>query len=136
MVDHRHATATPPRIYSLRPLGGAPCWRCLTSACELDLVPLEGDIRTISLEPGLRFQMKGLGYGHPKWKQGAWIGELEIGSESFDPAELDLTRPENLHVQQIVRATDGSRTGIGVLEQIAIGPHSPSGLTGALEGFS
>jgi hypothetical protein len=35
-----------------------------------------------------------------------------------------------------VRATDGSRTGIGVLEQIAIGPHSPSGLTGALEGFS
>lgn len=108
----------------------------LASACELDLVPLEGDIRTISLEPGLRFQMKGLGYGHPKWKQGAWIGELEIGSESFDPAELDLTRPENLHVQQIVRATDGSRTGIGVLEQIAIGPHSPSGLTGALEGFS
>jgi hypothetical protein len=106
----------------------------LPSGCEIDLVPLQGDIRTITLTPGLRFHMKGLGYGHPKWKQGAWIGEMEIGGESFDATELNLVSPENIHVQQVVRASDGSRTGIGVLETVAIGPHGPSGLTGLFDG--
>ena len=95
---------------------------------------LDGGIRTIRLEPILRFQFKGLGYGHPKWRQGAWLGELALGHESFDPAELDLLKPENLHVQQVVRASDGTRTGIGVLEQIVIGPYEPAGFTGMLDG--
>jgi hypothetical protein len=29
----------------------------------------------------------------------------------------------------------GERTGVGVVEQIAIGPHAPSGLTGFLDGY-
>ena len=41
---------------------------------------------------------------------------------------------ENLHVQQVVRARDGERTGIGVLEQIVIGPYAPAGFTGLLDG--
>ena len=36
-----------------------------------------------------------------------WKGELEIGGESFDPQTLPLLAPENLHVQQVVRTTDG-----------------------------
>jgi hypothetical protein len=106
----------------------------LASRAEIDLVRLDGSTRTISLEPMLRFQMRGLGYGHPKWRQGAWQGELEIGGETFDPAEIDLLRPENLHVQQVVRATDGEHTGIGVLEQICVGPYAPAGFTSALDG--
>ncbi len=106
----------------------------LASACELDLIRLDGSKRTISLEPILTFQMKGLGYGHPRWRQGSWQGELEVGGETYDPSDLDPLAPDNLHVQQVVRATDGTRTGIGVLEQIAIGPHTPSGLTGFLDG--
>jgi len=35
----------------------------LASAAEIDLVDLDGDTRTIQLEPTLKFQMKGLGYG-------------------------------------------------------------------------
>ncbi len=97
-------------------------------------MPLEGDIRTIRLDPILKFQMKGLGYFHPTWGQGMWKGELEIGGESFDPKQLDPLAPENIHVQQVVRASDGSRSGAGVLEQVCIGPYAPSGFREFLDG--
>jgi hypothetical protein len=78
--------------------------------------------------------MKGLGYGHPEWRHGSWKGELEIGGESFDPETLSLLAPENLHVQQLVRASDGDRDGIGVLEQLVIGPYEPAGFTSLFDG--
>ena len=92
------------------------------------------DIRTIKLEPVLKFQMKGLGYGHPEWAQGMWKGELAVAGESFDPMTLDPLAPENIHVQQVVRATDGQRTGVGVLEQVCLGPYAPSGFKSLLDG--
>jgi hypothetical protein len=106
----------------------------LAKYAEIDLIDTRGKTRTITLEPTLRFQFKGLGYGHPKWRQGAWHGELETGFESFDPNELDLLRPENVHVQQIVKATDGKREGLGVLEQIVVGPYEPAGFTSWTDG--
>jgi len=106
----------------------------LAAHAEIDLTDLAGRTRTIELAPELRFHMKGLGYIHPEWGQGRWKGELEIGGESFDPATLPLLAIENLHVQQVVRARDGERTGIGVLEQIVIGPYAPAGFTGLLDG--
>lgn len=106
----------------------------LARSAEVDLVSHAGDTRSIALEPILKFQMKGLGYGHPEWGQGMWKGELALGGESFDPRQLDLLAPENLHVQQVVRANDGTRTGIGVLEQIVVGPYAPAGFTSLLDG--
>jgi hypothetical protein len=106
----------------------------LAQSAELDLVPLEGDIRTIRMEPILKFQMKGLGYGHPEWGQGMWKGEEVVGGESFDPRQLDMLARENIHVQQVVRTTDGTRTGVGVLEQVCIGPYRPSGFESFLDG--
>ncbi|MDD9961253.1 MAG: hypothetical protein OXU70_04055 [Gammaproteobacteria bacterium] len=108
----------------------------LAERVELDLIPLTGEPRNIVLEPMLRFQMKGLGYAHPKWRQGAWQGELATGHETFDPNDLNLLAPENLHVQQVVRARDGCGEGIGVVEQAVIGPHAPSGFTAMLDGAS
>ena len=61
----------------------------LATDVEIDLVPLDGPIRTIHLEPTLKFQMKGLGYMHPEWGQGMWKGELAAGAESFWPDQLD-----------------------------------------------
>ncbi|MEL7155453.1 MAG: hypothetical protein AAFN30_02520 [Actinomycetota bacterium] len=61
-------------------------------------------------------------------------GELAVGSESFDPLDLDPLAPENIHVQQVVQTSDGERTGIGVLEQIVIGPYEPAGFTEMLDG--
>ena len=106
----------------------------LASGAEIDLERVDGSNRTITLEPILKFQMKGLGYMHPDWKQGAWQGELALGHESFDPRQLDPLAPENLHVQQVVRASDGERQGIGVLEQVCIGPYAPAGFTEFLDG--
>ena len=102
---------------------------------ELDLIDLHGGVRTTTLEPQLRFQFKGLGYGHPAWKQGMWKGELEVAGESFDPLELDPLAPENVHVQQVVRVSDeAGRTGIGALEQMVFGPYEPAGFTQMLDG--
>lgn len=106
----------------------------LASGAEIDLVRLGGEIRTITLDPVLTFQMKGLGYQHSKWKQGSWHGELVIGGETLNPAELNPLAPDNLHVQQVVKASDGERTGIGVLEQIVIGPYAPAGFVDLLDG--
>ena len=108
----------------------------LAKAAEIDLVNLDDGVRRIKLEPKLKFMMKGLGYGHPEWKQGAWKGELATGHESFDPRQLDHQAPENIHTQQIVTATDGERQGVGVLEQIVVGPYEPAGFKGLFDGYS
>ena len=108
----------------------------LISSAELDMVNLQGETRTISFEPLLKFQMKGLGYFHPEWNQGVWKGEMEIGSDVFDPETLDLNSGHNLHVQQVVRVTDGTRVGMGVLEHACIGPYSPYGFTEFFSGAS
>ena len=57
-----------------------------------------------------------------------------LGSESFDPRSLDLQDPHNLHLQQVVRVSDGSREGIGVLEHACLGSYTPYGLTGISQG--
>ena len=106
----------------------------LAEAVEIDLVPLEGELRSITLTPGLKFQMKGLGYGHPEWGQGMWKGELTTGHERFDPRQLDPLARENLHTQQIVTASDGQRAGIGVFEQIVVGPYAPAGFKEFFDG--
>lgn len=106
----------------------------LARTAEIDLVGHDETVRTISMEPILKFQMKGLGYGHPEWGQGMWKGELAVGGESFDPRQLDPLSPENIHVQQVVRASDDARKGVGVLEQICIGPYAPAGFTSFLDG--
>jgi len=106
----------------------------LAAHAEVDLEDLAGHTRAIELEPLLKFQMKGLGYGHPEWGQGMWKGEEAFGSESFDPRQLDMLARENLHVQQVVRARDERQTGVGVLEQICVGPYAPAGFRDYFDG--
>jgi hypothetical protein len=101
---------------------------------DLALVGRDGSRHEISLEPLLTFHMKGIGYQHPEWGHGRWKGEMAITGESWDSADLDPLAFDNLHTQQVVRARMGDEEGVGVLEQIAIGPHSASGLTGFLDG--
>jgi hypothetical protein len=87
-----------------------------------------GEREEISLEPLLCFQMKGIGYMHPEWGHGHWKGELAIAGESWQCADLDPMALENQHIQQLVRATSSNgEQGVGILEQIAIGPHAGYG---------
>ncbi len=91
--------------------------------------------RVVELEPIATFQMLGIGYLHPEWGHGHWKGDLAVGGERWKVADLDPVAAQHVHVQQLCRATlDGTTSGTGILEILAIGPH-PSGLTGIFDGF-
>lgn len=93
---------------------------------ELELA-LDGAPRRLVLEPLGRFQMKGLGYTHPVWGHGLHHGALKIEREDIDLAAVDPLAPENLHVQIPVRVS-GDLEGLGVFEQLILGPYTPLGL--------
>lgn len=98
------------------------------------LEPWDGPSARIELEPILTFPMRGLGYLSPDWSHGSWKGEDEVGSDSWRVDDLDPTEPWHTHVQQLVRARWGDRSGVGVLEQLAINDHHPTGLSGLFDG--
>ncbi|HPG25772.1 MAG: hypothetical protein H6748_17205 [Spirochaetaceae bacterium] len=92
----------------------------------VSLKHLDGRLTEIELESLLVFRMKGIGYSHPEWGHGKWKGELAIGGESWkieDCANMELP---NQHIQSVVRARlaspSGEQQGVGVMEQIHIGP--------------
>jgi hypothetical protein len=101
---------------------------------RITLVSRSGERHEIDLEPIRLACMKGMGYQHPEWRHGVWKGELAVGGDSWKLHELDPLALENLHIQQVMRARMGDEEGIGVLEQIAIGPHGPSGFQGLFDG--
>ncbi len=90
--------------------------------------------QTIDLEPVRTFRMKGAGYFHPTWTHGRWHGGPKVDGEEHTVESLDTVAFDCVHVQQVMRATWGDRRGIGVLEQLAIGPHAPSGFRDLLDG--
>ena len=96
-------------------------------------MPKRGEKQVIQLEPLLCFRMKGIGYMHPEWGHGFWKGELATSGESWKTASLDEMAIDNQHIQQIVRARTGDEQGIGVLEQIAFGPHARYGFRELLD---
>lgn len=94
----------------------------------------EAGENTVTFEPEYEFLMLGLGYGHPKWSHGLNHGELAVEREDLVLADADVRAPHHLHVQALSRVTyrfrDLEIVGRGVLEQLAFGPHAPSGFTG------
>jgi hypothetical protein len=91
----------------------------------------------IELEPGAHFYMSGLGYFHPEWSHGAYKGELAVAFDELETASVDETVPFYQHIQAIVRARyrEGKveKIGSGVLEQLILGPHRPSGFRELLD---
>ena len=112
----------------LQPETRWPCGGTLSLA-------LRGAPEQVTFEPLGRFQMKGLGYTHPEWGHGLYHGALKAVREDLMLDDLDPLAPENLHVQIPVRVTgSGGEDGIGVFEQLIIGPFSPLGLSEFLDG--
>jgi hypothetical protein len=95
-----------------------------------------GAVTHVELEPILDFQMLGIGYLHPEWGHGVFKGEQAVGFESWKLADVDPLLPQHLHVQALCRARCEGREGTGILEQLVIGAHEPSGFTGLLDGAS
>jgi hypothetical protein len=94
--------------------------------------------RELTFEPQIEFFMQGLGYGHPKWGHGLAHGPLAVEREDLTLASVDPRLPHHLHIQALCKVTmreagGAEQVGRGVLEQLALGPHGPSGLTGILD---
>jgi hypothetical protein len=103
-------------------------------AAELELLRPGGEPERIRLEPLLRFHMLGIGYQHPEWGHGVWKGDEALAGESWKTDELNPLLPHHLHVQQVVRAEWGGRRGVGVLEQIVLGPYPRYGFRELFDG--
>jgi hypothetical protein len=103
------------------------------AGAELSL-RLPGGTEIVELEPLLTFRMRGAGYLHPTYSHGRWHGELVVDGEQHSVEELDGLALDRVHVQQVVRARWRDRVGLGVLEQLVIGPHTPSGFAALLDG--
>lgn len=104
------------------------------SATEVWMKDASGAESHLDLQVEYNFQMAGLGYTHPEWSHGQFKGELAVGYETYDIATLNENEFHHLHVQAISKAVltlpDGSkRQGRGIVEQLIIGPHEPSGFT-------
>ncbi len=93
---------------------------------------------TFEWAPQSTFFMLGLGYGHPQWSHGLNHGALKVEREDFDLAAVDVTQPHHLHIQALATVTARGpggvvRVGRGVLEQLVLGPHAPSGFAQVLD---
>jgi len=87
----------------------------------------------IAFTPIAKFQMRGIGYIHPKWGHGRYQGDLVVEREDIVLADAAPNSIENLHIQAIskVELTQAGRPaqqGLGVFEQLILGPYAPYGL--------
>lgn len=92
----------------------------------------------VELTPRFHFYMPGIGYMDPEWGHGHFKGDLAVGYDSYELAAVDDNQPGLLHIQAfcdatLTRGSESLKHGVGVLEQLIVGPHTPSGLTGFLD---
>ena len=108
------------------------------AAATLSVEDGQGQAHQVDYELRSTFMMKGIGYGHPSKGHGSYRGELSVEREDLQPDALPWQQPENLHIQALVKAVHtgpGGQTseGIGILEQLCLGPHAPNGWTDLLD---
>jgi hypothetical protein len=92
---------------------------------------------------GSVFYMQGLGYTHPEWGHGFHHGALRVDFDVTELAEAETALANGgmhyLHIQALAEISLsgalGAATGIGVMEQLFIGPHAPSGFVDLLDGI-
>jgi len=140
--DHSDGAALS-RSSSTLPLAASGDAQRIESSLSLTLQPgtrwiedatlVAGDER-ITLTPLHRFQMRGAGYSHPRFAHGRWHGGALTEGEVLDLSATDPLEYSNVHVQHVVRATSPQRQGLGVVEQLMIGPYAPCGLKDLLDG--
>lgn len=98
-----------------------------------------GSGRALTLTPtGPVFAMSGLGYTHPLWGHGLDHGpDVAVAHDRLTEAERGWGNPLAMHIQALVTAEltggDSVHRGVGVLEQLFVGPHAPTGLSGLMD---
>jgi hypothetical protein len=105
--------------------------------CVIETIDPDGREWRAELTPQYKFYMSGIGYTHPEWGHGQYKGENVLAYDQFETAGVDEKVPLYWHVQAISTAKlfgpGVERTGLGVLEQLIIGAHAPSGFTGLMD---
>jgi hypothetical protein len=100
---------------------------------EIVIRAASGAEHRVELETLYNFYMQGLGYLHPKWGHGMYLGPSASDYESFKLAEVDERAPLFQHIQAVMRARFGKREGMGILEMLILGPHQKSGFKELLD---
>jgi hypothetical protein len=113
-------------------------WQPGTRRISGSAVDLSGDRRLTLTPMGHVFAMSGLGYTHPVWGHGRDHGAAPVvAHDQLTESERSWGNPLALHIQALVAAEldDGETThhGMGVLEQLFVGPHRPTGLSGLMD---
>lgn len=116
-------------------------WQAGTRRIASLSADLGGDRRLTLTPTGPVFAMSGLGYTHPVWGHGFDHGpDLAVAHDALGAAERGWANPLAMHIQALVTAelTDGGTVhhGTGVLEQLFVGPHAPTGLSGLMDPVS
>ncbi len=98
---------------------------------RLALTPLRG------MGGNGHFYMNGLGYTHPLWGHGIDHGHFDMAYDMIDHAAVADGDYANMHIQALaqaeLRTPDAVHRGMGVIEQMFIGPHAASGLAGLFD---
>ena len=105
------------------------------ASIALEMTDATGQVLQAQIEATGFFYMNGLGYTHPEWSHGRHHEKLEVAFDEIDLASAeDKLRSgviHNLYVQALSQVTlkAGGRThqGRGVIEQLFVGAHAPSG---------
>lgn len=108
-----------------------------TRRVERLAVDLAEDAKLV-LKPGdLKFYMSGLGYMHPDWGHGRDHGAFKTAYDAIDTASVNGMEQLYIHIQALAEATltlgGEEHRGTGVVEQLFIGPHASSGLSGMMD---
>lgn len=118
--------------YSIRYAAGTRRVESLDIALSPD-----GETKLLIEPTGLDFHMSGLGYTHPVWGHGMDHGGLKTAYDTIEAAAASPQEQLHWHIQAFARATlqigGIEHHGHGILEQLLIGPHAPSGFTGLLD---
>ena len=96
-------------------------------SAEIHFQRESGEEVLLEFEPLYQFYMSGIGYLHPEWGHGTDKGGLAVTYDTIDLDSVDEASPLYLHIQSISRVRMGDKVGLGVLEQLILGPHEPSG---------
>src|SRR5262249_55050031 len=95
-------------------------------------IPLAQGAAKIEITPVQTFLMRGIGYGGA-CGHGGLKGELAVAREDLDSKPFDPMDMGNLHIQAISKVVmrtpnEPDREGVGVFEQLILGPYRPYGL--------
>ena len=101
----------------------------------LTMVEPSGRTRHFEMEKLYTFRMRGIRV----FASAVVARELRTVNSGVDESipldEFDPLDPTCLHLQNVCRVRLDGQPGVGVLEQIALGPHVPTGLTGVRDGY-